>query len=164
MNRWNAFEKAYSFKSILLFKKVSFTLAGVITMRRPIFLLFLMTCSTAWAEWEQTNHAGDETSTFYHDKSTIKGTGSIVKMLTMINYSVEKNLKSGGRYESVKRLDGYDCRSETTAPITVSYFSGSMSSGSIVFSYTVKNSELEWEPIIPSSLGEKHWKIACGKN
>ena len=133
-------------------------------MTRLIFLLLLMTGSAARAEWEQTHHVGGETSTHYHDKSTIRGTGGIVRMLTMINYSVEKNLKSGGKYESMKRLDGYDCRSETTAPITVSYFSGSMSSGSLVFTYTVKNSELEWEPIIPSSIGEKHWKIACGKN
>jgi len=139
-------------------------LTGAITMKRLIFVLLLMTCSVAWADWEKTNHVSDETSTYYHDKSSIKGTGGIVKMLTMINHSVEKNLKSGGKYESVKRLDGYDCRSETTAPITVSYFSGSMSSGSVVFSYTVKNSELEWEPIIPSSLWEKHWKIACGKS
>lgn len=133
-------------------------------MTRVIFVLLLITGSVARAEWEQTHHVGGETITHYHDKSTIRGTGGIVRMLTMINYSVEKNLKSGGKYESMKRLDGYDCRSETTAPITVSYFSGSMSSGSLVFTYTVKNSELEWEPIIPSSIGEKHWKIACGKN
>lgn len=135
-------------------------------MKRLSFLILplLMTCSPAWAEWEQTNHAGGETGTHYHDKSTIKGTGGIVRMLTMTDYPVEKTLKSGARYESVKKLDGYDCRFETMAPVTVSYFSGSMNSGSIVFSYTVKNSELEWEPIAPSSLGEKHWKIACGKN
>ena len=133
-------------------------------MTRVIFVLLLITGSVARAEWEQTHHIGSEASTHYHDRSTIKGTGGIVRMLTMINYSVEKNLKSGGKYESMKRLDGYDCRSETTAPITVSYFSGSMGSGSLVFTYTVKNSELEWEPIIPSSIGEKHWKIACGKN
>jgi hypothetical protein len=39
-----------------------------------------------------------------------------------------------------------------------------MNGGSIVFSYIVKNSELEWEPISSSALGEKYWKIACGKN
>ena len=133
-------------------------------MTRIIFVLLLITGSVARAEWEQTLHIGSEAGTHYHDQSTIKGTGGTVRMLTMINYSVEKNLKSGGKYESMKRLDGYDCRSETTAPITVSYFSGSMGSGSLVFTYTVKNSELEWEPIIPSSIGEKHWKIACGKN
>lgn len=133
-------------------------------MKQLIFVLLMMTGSVAWAEWEQTYHVADKTSTHYHDKSSIKGVGGIVKMLTMINYSVEKHLKSGAKYESVKRLDGYDCRSETTAPITVSYFSEPMSGGSLIFSYTVKNSELEWEPILTHSLSEKHWKIACGKN
>lgn len=133
-------------------------------MKRLVFALFLMTSTFARAEWEQTNHAGQETSTYYHDKSTIKGTGGIVRMLTMIDHSVPKVLKSGASYESVKRLDGYDCRFEKIAPVTVTYFSGPMNSGNIVFSYTVKNSELEWEPFIPSSLEEKHWKIACGKS
>ena len=133
-------------------------------MKYLTLLLLTMTCSGAWAEWEQTNHIGQETGSHYHDKSTIKTTGGITKMLTMIDFSEAKNLKSGARYESVKKLDGYDCKYETMAQITATYFSGSMSSSSIVFSYTVKNSELEWEPISSSSLGEKHWKIACGKN
>jgi hypothetical protein len=123
-----------------------------------------MTCSGAWAEWEKINHVGEQTSTYYHDKSSIKATGGIIKMLSMIDFSEAKNLKSGARYESVKRLDGYDCKYETMAQITATYFSGSMNSGNVVFSYTVKNSELEWEPISSSSLAEKQWKIACGKN
>jgi hypothetical protein len=128
------------------------------------FLLLLMNCSGAWADWEKTNHVGEQTSTYYHDKSTINATGGIIKMLTMIDYSVAKNLKSGASYQSVNRLDGYDCKYETMAQIKATYFSGSMNGGSIVFSYIVKNSELEWEPISSSALGEKYWKIACGKN
>ena len=123
-----------------------------------------MNCSAAWADWEKTNHVGEQTSTYYHDKSTINATGGIIKMLTMIDYSVAKNLKSGAIYQSVNRLDGYDCKYETMAQIKATYFSGSMNGGSIVFSYIVKNSELEWEPISSSALGEKYWKIACGKN
>ena len=78
-------------------------------------LLLLMTCSGAWAEWEKTTHIGEQTSTYYHDKSSIKATGGIIKMLSMIDFSVAKNLKSGASYESVKRLDGYDCKYETMA-------------------------------------------------
>ena len=133
-------------------------------MKYLTFLLLLVNCSGAWAEWEKTNHVGEQTSTYYHDKSSIKTTGGITKMLTMIDFLAAKNLKSGASYESVKKLDGYDCKYETMAQITATYFSGSMNSGSIVFSYTVKNSELEWEPISSSPLGEKHWRIACGKN
>ncbi len=123
-----------------------------------------MTCSSAWADWEKTNHVGEQTSTYYHDKSSIKATGGIIKMLSMIDFSVEKNLKSGASYESVKRLDGYDCKYETMSQISATYFSGPMGNGNIVFAYIVKNSVLEWEPISSSPLGEKYWKIACGKN
>ena len=138
--------------------------AASFQVKRLTFLLLLMTSSVACAEWEQTPHKGEETSTHYHDKSTIKGTSSVVKMTTMIDYSVAKNLKSGNQYASVKRVDGYDCRYGTSAPITVSYFSGSVSTGELVYAYTVKNSDLEWEPVAASALIEKHWKIACGKD
>ncbi len=77
-----------------------------------------MTCSFARAEWEKTNHVGEQTSTYYHDKSTIKATGGIIKMLTMIDFWEAKNLKSGAIYESVKKLDGYDCKYETMAQIS----------------------------------------------
>jgi len=123
-----------------------------------------MTCSGAWADWEKTTHVGEQTGSYYHDMSSIKATGGIVKMLSMIDFSIAKNLKSGASYESVKRLDGYDCKYETMAQISATYFSGPMSNGNIVFAYIVKNSELEWEPISSSPLGEKYWKIACGKN
>lgn len=133
-------------------------------MKYLTYLLLLMTCSFARAEWEKTVNVGEQTSTYYHDKSTIKATGGIIKMLTMIDFSEAKNLKSGAIYESVKKLDGYDCKYETMAQISATYFSGPMSNGNIVFAYIVKNSELEWEPISSSPIGEKYWKIACGKN
>ena len=133
-------------------------------MKRLLCTLLLMTNSVAWAEWEQTNHTGKESGTCYHDKSSIKGNGDAIRMQTMINYSEEKNLKSGDKFESLIRLDGYDCKYEKTAPIKVTYFSGAMGTGNIVYAYTVKNSDLEWEPFAASSLDEKHWKIACGKN
>ena len=133
-------------------------------MKQLLFTLLLMASSVAWAEWEQTNHTGKESGTYYHDKSSIKGNGDAIRMQTMINYSEEKNLKSGEKFESMVRLDGYDCKYEKTAPMKVTFFSGPMGTGSIVFAYAVKNSDLEWEPFSPSSLDEKHWKIACGKN
>ncbi len=133
-------------------------------MKKPFFILLLLTNSVAWAEWEQTSHTSGENNTHYHDISTIKRTGGITRMQTMINYSVVKNLKSGDKFESLVRLDGYDCKYEKTAPIKVTYFSGSMGTGNVVFTYTVKNSELEWESFSASSLDEKNCKIACGKN
>lgn len=81
-----------------------------------------------------------------------------------INYASFKKLKSRASYESVKRLDGYDCKYESVAQITATYFPGSINSGNIVYSYTVINRYLEREPISSSLQGEKHWKIAYGKN
>jgi len=133
-------------------------------MKRLLFTLLVATCSEAWAEWEQTNHVGKDNSTHFHDKSSIKSVGGITKMQSLMNYADEKTLKSGDKFESVVRQDGYDCKYEKTAVIKVTYFSGTMGAGNIVYSYIVKNSDLEWEPFSPSSLDEKHWKIACGKD
>ncbi len=132
-------------------------------MKRLLFTLLFIAHPLVWAEWEQTNHAGKENSVHYHDKSSIKGTNGMVRMQTLIDYSGEVTLKSGVKFSSMVRIDGYDCKYEKTAPIKVTYYSEAMGTGNIVYASIVKNSDLEWESFSPSSLDEKHWKIACGK-
>ncbi len=133
-------------------------------MKHLFFTLLLLTTPAAWAEWEETTLTGKENNAHYHDKSSIKGVRGIIRMQTMINYPEEKTLKSGDKFQSMVRIDGYDCKYEKTAQIKVTYFSGPMGTGNTVFAYIVKNSELDWEPFSASSIEETHWKIACGKN
>lgn len=51
---------------------------------RFLFILFVILCTSAKAEWEQTEKIGDVT--FYHDKSTIKKENTTVRMWTLVNY------------------------------------------------------------------------------
>ncbi len=66
-------------------------------------------------------------------------------------------------YKSSKALWKYNCKDETQAIVSILHTSGSMGNGDIVWSDSYKESELIWRPIVPESLGENLWKIACGK-
>lgn len=129
-------------------------------MRRSVFILLMIVSSVSWAGWEITST--DDEATFYHNKSTIRKTGSIARMWTMTNYA-EVQTNSRGEFTSDKVLVAFDCRSETYAIVSVSRYSDQMGSGSVVYSYTNKESKLEWNPIVPDSLGKNEWNIACGK-
>lgn len=130
-------------------------------MKRLIFVALLMTCSLSWAEWELTQV--NDTEIIYHKKSSIRRNGAIAKMWTMTDFPKEQ-LGSGKPYKSQITQFSYDCKSETVKIITSTVYSDSKGEGVAVSSYLDKDNLLSWEPVIPGSLGETEWKIACGKN
>lgn len=122
-----------------------------------------MICSVSWAGWEITDSDSDGKFTAYHDKSTIRKNGSIVKMWSLMNYSAIQNIKSLGKFKSAKGLTAYNCKSEERATISLNYYSDSMGGGEVVFSVTLKENQWSWKPIVPESIVESEWKIACEK-
>ena len=130
-------------------------------MIRLLFVVLMMTCSVSWAKWEVT--ASDGEITFYHDKSTMRRNGTITKMWVMQSYSVIQTNHEGKNYKSGKVLYAYDCASETLAGTSLVTYSGSMGKGNVISSITGEESWLSWEPIVPNSIGEVQWKIACSK-
>jgi hypothetical protein len=137
-------------------------------MKRILFVLLMMTFSISWAGWEivgTSSHPeakGGET-THYHDISTVRGNGVIVKMWTMQDYSLARTKANGNTYKSAKALYAYNCKEETEAIISLLQNSDSMGAGSVVYSISLEESKLNWSPIVPESSGEKSWKVACSK-
>ena len=132
-------------------------------MKRLIFLSLMMVCSVSWAEWEVCTISDDGMETYYCGKSTIRKNGAISRMWELRNYSSMRTTSSGDRYMSAKVLNVYNCREETKALISFAFYSGAMGEGNVVSSHTKKESEWNWEPIVPGSTGETKWEIACGK-
>ena len=129
-------------------------------MKQLLFVLLMMTCSVSWAEWELTQL--NDTEVMYHDKSTIRRNSAIARMWTMTDF-LEKQLESGKPYKSQITQFSYDCKSETAKLITTTIYSGSKGQGVVVSSYFDKDNLQSWNPVVPGSLGEHEWKIACGK-
>ena len=135
-------------------------------MKRLLFVALMMTCSASWAAWEivgTTSHRKGGETTHYHDISTVRGNGVIVKMWTMQDYSLAITKANGDRYKSAKALYAYNCKEETEAIISLLQNSDSMGTGDVVYSISLEESELKWAPIVPQSSGETSWEIACGK-
>ncbi len=132
-------------------------------MKRLIFVCLLMTCSASWAEWKFTGSTKSGSYTAYHEKSTIRKNGSIVKMWIMWDFSVIQTDTLGDKYLSQKVLVAYDCRSETSAAISIVQFSDSMGNGVVVYTGSRKENALDWTPVVPNSIDEAEWQIACGK-
>ena len=130
-------------------------------MKRLLFVLLMMTCSVSWAEWE----LADWTDEFfvYLDKSSIRKNRNIVKMWIMKEYPSVQTNPFARRYQSEKSYHVFDCQAETLAIMTIIQYSGSMGSGSVVFSGNRTERELEWRPIVPQSGGQLQWQIACGR-
>jgi hypothetical protein len=130
-------------------------------MKQLLFTLLVAVCSATWANWEVTGKTN--TDTFYHDKSTIRKKGAIVKMWSMVD-SIEGEINSNGkRFKSQKIFRAANCNEETVAIISLIQLSDSMGQGNVVFSHTLKEGEWDWTPISPRSADEAEWKIACGR-
>jgi hypothetical protein len=130
-------------------------------MKRLLFAVLMMVCSVSWAEWVITGRTNKDT--YYHDKSSIRRNGSVVKMWTMTNYGSVQTSAGGYRHKSAKDFLIFNCRDETIEIISSSIYSGSMGTGSVVWSGTRQESDRVFRPIVPDSFSEIHWQIACGK-
>ncbi len=133
-------------------------------MRPILFFVLTLVCSVSWADWEWTDVTRSGERTWYHDKSTKRRSGSIVRMWTMIDHSALQAHRQGKKFKSAKVFYAFDCREKELAIISIVEYAGSMGGGEVVFSHTWKDNEWDWDPIVPGSFDDQNWKIACVKH
>ena len=131
-------------------------------MKRILFVLLMMTCSVSWAEWERSGK--NKAFAYYVDKSTTRRSGAIAKMWMLSDFFEVQTNSAGKKYKSDKTRFAYNCLEETLVPIAMVQYSGSMGEGEVVWSDTRKESNWEWESVVPGSSGEVIFKMLCGKN
>ena len=129
-------------------------------MKRLLFVVIMMTCSVSWAKWEISSVFDDDA--YYIDRSTIRRKGDVSR-IWILHYYDSTQEHNGDVYKSTKLLKLFNCKEEISAILSLLRTSGSMGSGEVVWSLTFKDNELIWDPIVPASVNETHWKIACGK-
>ena len=121
-------------------------------------VLLALAGTAALAEWEDVG--ATDGFTVYVDRSTIRRSGSLVKMWRLLDYKTIQTSASGGSYLSSKSQREYDCKEELGRNRFTSWYSEKMGDGSLSRS---DNNIGEWEPIPPDTVAERLWKIACGK-
>ena len=130
-------------------------------MKRLLFVFLMMTCSVSWAEWELV--ADIENYVQFVDKATKRKKDNFVEMWRMNNYFDEQLNSQGKKYKSVKIFDSYDCNNKARGVVSFVQYFEQYGRGDVVLSHTAKSIEIQYHPIVPESIGEGLWKIACGR-
>jgi hypothetical protein len=130
-------------------------------MKKLTLLLLLMISTSVFAEWTEVSSDGAN-MTGYVDLGTIKKKGHKVKMWSLSDFkTVQISKADNTRYLSSVSHYEYDCEEETGRQLDIYWYSSNMRRGEIV--YSVPNIKDEAGSIIPDSIGEIDFKIACSK-
>ena len=129
-------------------------------MKRLLLItLLVLNSGPVYAEWVLTSGNDDAGLTVYVDPDTIRRKGNLVKMWQLYDYKTIQTV-AGDSLLSIKRYNEYDCTEERTRMLAYTWFSGNMGSGQVVHS---DSDEDKWKPVVPDSVAEALWKIACDK-
>jgi len=89
--------------------------------------------------------------------STISRKGNKVRVWDLMDYRTTPDRNTP--YLSTKRQTEYDCKELRSRLIFISAYSGNLGKGEIV--NTATNTSSDWTPIVPESVGEILWRVAC---
>jgi hypothetical protein len=121
--------------------------------------LLVLSSGPAYAEWVKVSASDETGKTVYVDPATIRRNSNLVKMWQFYDYKTVQTV-GGNRFLTAKEQWEFDCAEERSRVVARKEFSGNMGSGTMVFT----NSEVgKWIPVIPGSMGQTVWEVACGK-
>lgn len=123
-------------------------------------LLLLVSSTNVMAEW--TTVGSSDAKVFYTNSKSIRKVGDHIRMWSLTDNKTPEQIGSLPSHLSTKDLYEYDCNGERMMRLSTSLYSGSMGSGEVIFSNTVKDPE--WLYLQPESMGASQLDYACGKN
>jgi hypothetical protein len=128
-------------------------------IRLSLITLLVLSTSPAYAEWVKLSDSDETGKTVYVDPTTIRRNSNLVKMWQFYDYKTVQTV-GGIRFLTAKEQWEFDCAEERSRVLALKEFSGNMGSGTVVDT----NSQVgKWEPVMPGSMSQTVWKIACGK-
>lgn len=127
-------------------------------LRLILIMLLVLSGGPAYAEWVRVGET--DTYTGYIDPKTIRLTADFAKMWGLYDNKTAQSSSAVESYLSIKSLDEYDCLEKQTRNLGLHLYSDQMGKGKMLSSYTNPD---KWKPVMPGSVGEVAWKLACGK-
>ena len=140
-------------------------------MQRTIFVMLLATMSNGDtcarserdgnrmpAEWVV---AGDsEKYTAYADPRAILKAGDLTRVWELLDLKQTYQLGNGEPHRSIKRQSEYDCKQGRWRTIFLSFYSGRMATGQVVYSSAEPDN---WQSVPIGSVGDALRRLACDK-
>jgi hypothetical protein len=132
-------------------------------MKRLMVLLLLLIVSTSsvFAEW---THIGEwNVMTIYVDFGAVRKKENNVNIWYLYDFQKAQtsSTPSGEKYLSMLNRNEYDCENETVRLLDFILYSGNMKTGNAFF--TERNLKSESTSILPNTLEERLFKVACDK-
>jgi hypothetical protein len=127
---------------------------------RFFLLLLVMMSPPSYAAWQFLGATSDGTA-YLIDPSTKKNKGQLIEMHTMQNLRSTR-LVNGQKFRSAVGQTLYNCSDRTSATTLIRQFSGELGEGKVVSSFKQKPNEIIWDAILPNTILEKEWQVACG--
>ncbi len=121
--------------------------------------LLVLSSGPAYAEWFKVSDGDEAGQTVYVDPATIRRDSNLVKMWQFYDYKTVQTIGSI-RFLTAKEQWEFDCAEGRSRVVARKEFSGNMGSGTMVST----NSQVgKWLPVMPASMGQTVWEVACGK-
>jgi hypothetical protein len=124
-----------------------------------LITLLVLSSGPAYAEWVKVGDGDEAGKTVYVDPATIRRNSNLVKMWQFYDYKTVQTV-GGIRFLTAQEQWEFDCAEERSRVLALKEFSGNMRSGTVVDTNTQVG---KWAPVIPGSMGQTVWKVACGK-
>ena len=118
----------------------------------------LVSSGPAYADWMSLGTSDSGTSV-YADLATLRREGDLVKMLVLFDFKTTQT-KADVSFLSAKAQMEYDCAEQRYEGLAVTYFSGNMGNGQLLYRSSGKGKRLR---VSPDSLDQALWKLACDK-
>lgn len=129
-------------------------------MKKLVALAMVLISTHALAEWAKVGESSQRGGFIaYADPVSVRKVGDRAKMWALFDYQTVQKM-SGVEFLSEKVRREYDCKQKQMRKLAYSFFSWSMEGGDLVRSY---NQPQKWEPVLPDSVDEAEWKVACGQ-
>jgi hypothetical protein len=129
--------------------------------RLGVFILALIFCGSAAADWSLVGGNQDIYSA-YADKESVKKSGDSVQMLGLYDFLMADVAVDGQPHESTIVLREYDCREARVRLLAFVDYSGHMGAGKVI-SRPESPAAGRWESVVPGAVDEAFWKLACAR-
>lgn len=129
---------------------------------KPLLLilpLVLMSIGPANAEWRPVFEINQLSTTVSVDPDTIHSKGNLVELWVLYDSKMTQAGR-GGPLRSTKAQGEFNCEAGLSRILAVTDFSGNEGSGKVVYSNLA---EQKWEPVVPGSVSQTLWNVACNK-
>lgn len=133
---------------------------NVKAMKKLLLAILLTVISTnTMAEWIWVGDSANGEFSINVNFKSIRKNKNLVKMWYLKDYKSPR-INDSNQLSTAIQTE-FDCKNETVQILAITHFSDNLGNGSSVFSGNGRVGSPE--PILPDSIDEYLWKIACGK-